>query len=94
MKHISVPLVHKIFVKVGMFIGLTLWGLILYHDFPESISYISILYGMAIQFWVSCVICVILGLSGNHYVICLKPECDHRKTDLMENNNDDNKNTQ
>lgn len=63
----SPQLWRTVLTKLGMCIGLVCWGFILWCELPDKLSYISILYGMAVQFWISCCVGVIVGYSHKQY---------------------------
>lgn len=78
-KYVSSVFWRIVLTKLGTLICIILWGVILWFELPEQLSYISILYGMAVQFWISCVIGVIVGYSHHNYYLCKQTKCEHHQ---------------
>jgi len=74
-KRPSAALIKLASIKLATFACLVIWGLILWNDLPDALSYISILYGMAVQLWLGCVVGIIFGLSKRTHTICSHTEC-------------------
>jgi hypothetical protein len=72
----SSKIAKMLIIKISTLIALIVWGLILWYDLPESISYISIIYGMAVQLWLICTICGIFKLFGKRCLFLYENQDD------------------